>query len=121
MIRRPPRSTRTYTLFPYTTHVRSLLFTHGIANMKLLDFAVCGNVSVFVPYPNLPIVGTGGTQRRTCIGNVKVVSSLDFSAVPQVGLSILQKLRRRSDYSLVSRLNLISDLRGHDPAKHRHR
>src|SRR3546814_12015088 len=29
MIRRPPRSTRTYTLFPYTTLVRSAGYVHG--------------------------------------------------------------------------------------------
>src|SRR3546814_4632849 len=31
MIRRPPRSTRTDTLFPYTTLFRSLLARHGVA------------------------------------------------------------------------------------------
>src|SRR3546814_17270010 len=33
MIRRPPRSTRTYTLFPYTTHFRSC-FVFGEAAAK---------------------------------------------------------------------------------------
>src|SRR3546814_19527156 len=28
MLRRPPRSTRTYTLFPYTTLVRSVIVSH---------------------------------------------------------------------------------------------
>src|SRR3546814_3170463 len=35
MIRRPPRSTRTYTLFPYTTLFRSLLHRHFAAKMGL--------------------------------------------------------------------------------------
>src|SRR3546814_1191658 len=41
MIRRPPRSTRTDTLFPYTTLFRSLLSTVGIqtANLATLDWA----------------------------------------------------------------------------------
>src|SRR3546814_8087527 len=34
MIRRPPRSTRTDTLFPYTTLFRSL----GVANSRMKDF-----------------------------------------------------------------------------------
>src|SRR3546814_4531535 len=32
MIRRPPRSTRTYTLFPYTTLVRSAFYSMGALN-----------------------------------------------------------------------------------------
>src|SRR3546814_4940030 len=39
MIRLPPRSTRTDTLFPYTTLFRSLLFAAGFAlAMQLLQF-----------------------------------------------------------------------------------
>src|SRR3546814_14604470 len=34
MIRRPPRSTRTDTLFPYTTLFRSILIKRGIADPK---------------------------------------------------------------------------------------
>src|SRR3546814_1650092 len=33
MLRRPPRSTRTYTLFPYTTLFRSLLDAFGIGHL----------------------------------------------------------------------------------------
>src|SRR3546814_4792724 len=33
MVRRPPRSTRTYTLFPYTTRFRSGRFPPGLAPM----------------------------------------------------------------------------------------
>src|SRR3546814_5853193 len=39
MIRRPPRSTRTDTLFPYTTLFRSLLLR--LQSPRLLCFAVC--------------------------------------------------------------------------------
>src|SRR3546814_2120739 len=38
MIRRPPRSTRTDTLFPYTTLFRSLRFQHLIAMTKAVYF-----------------------------------------------------------------------------------
>src|SRR3546814_20865516 len=34
MIRRPPRSTRTYTLFPYTTLFRSLVMRQDMADAK---------------------------------------------------------------------------------------
>src|SRR3546814_19481290 len=40
MIRRPPRSTRTDTLFPYTTLFRSLLFEQGHA--RLFDLRAQG-------------------------------------------------------------------------------
>src|SRR3546814_2079176 len=37
MIRRPPGSTRTDTLFPYTTRFRSMLSLHGTAGSLLHD------------------------------------------------------------------------------------
>src|SRR3546814_5620220 len=47
MIRRPPRSTRTYTLFPYTTLVRSLASTFDdyVIPSGLLNGIVSGLVS----------------------------------------------------------------------------
>src|SRR3546814_4383146 len=39
MIRRPPRSTRTYTLFPYTTLVRSLGTVADVASLRGLNRA----------------------------------------------------------------------------------
>src|SRR3546814_10922585 len=43
MIRRPPRSTRTDTLFPYTTLFRSLAAFYDQANNRLrLRFPLCG-------------------------------------------------------------------------------
>src|SRR3546814_8677628 len=41
MIRRPPRSTRTDTLFPYTTLFRSLSFTGGYHGDTLATMSVC--------------------------------------------------------------------------------
>src|SRR3546814_14114554 len=38
MIRRPPRSTRTDTLFPYTTLFRSLDLDHRIGGVERFDF-----------------------------------------------------------------------------------
>src|SRR3546814_6838805 len=40
MIRRPPRSTRTDTLFPYTTLFRSLPAEAGTANATAVDIAL---------------------------------------------------------------------------------
>src|SRR3546814_15000602 len=37
MLRRPPRSTRTDTLFPYTTLFRSIFLARGLATGKSLD------------------------------------------------------------------------------------
>src|SRR3546814_9462548 len=37
MILRPPRSTRTATLFPYTTLFRSLVHQHGVARRQRVD------------------------------------------------------------------------------------
>src|SRR3546814_15921961 len=39
MIRRPPRSTRTDTLFPYTTLFRSLLSRHAAVDRHIESFA----------------------------------------------------------------------------------
>src|SRR3546814_4582972 len=39
MIRRPPRSTRTYTLFPYTTLFRSIMWARS-AKFPLIDVAL---------------------------------------------------------------------------------
>src|SRR3546814_18526042 len=39
MVRRPPRSTRTYTLFPYTTLFRSLWFVRVLENEPVPDYA----------------------------------------------------------------------------------
>src|SRR3546814_14219319 len=41
MIRRPPRSTRTDTLFPYTTLFRSEIFYIDIRNIFLGDMVAC--------------------------------------------------------------------------------
>src|SRR3546814_20260507 len=45
MIRRPPRSTRTDTLFPYTTLFRSHLRQHFAADIMLAGFGVRENAA----------------------------------------------------------------------------
>src|SRR3546814_9230136 len=44
MIRRPPRSTRTDTLFPYTTLFRSLVLRQAHFQAPVLGFAPLGNI-----------------------------------------------------------------------------
>src|SRR3546814_4981880 len=58
MIRRPPRSTRTDTLFPYTTLFRSLLRTFAV----LLLMAVAAFLTLCAARPELPL-GTKITLR----------------------------------------------------------
>src|SRR3546814_19369201 len=41
MIRRPPRSTRTDTLFPYTTRFRSVLFANRFASQTIYVKSLC--------------------------------------------------------------------------------
>src|SRR3546814_10242058 len=53
MIRRPPRSTRTYTLFPYTTLVRSRL----LALLERLDRAGVARVAVGVVLHRAAAIG----------------------------------------------------------------
>src|SRR3546814_3967828 len=40
MIRRPPRSTRTDTLFPYTTLFRSNWFVYNLPPVRMLEFVL---------------------------------------------------------------------------------
>src|SRR3546814_15656704 len=60
MIRRPPRSTRTDTLFPYTTLFRSL--DPGAGRQRQYQ-KQCGKVG-FVVHDSLP--GQGGEPLETC-------------------------------------------------------
>src|SRR3546814_4791123 len=46
MIRRPPRSTRTDTLFPYTTLFRSTNFDHLLADASAKTFGTTRNLTV---------------------------------------------------------------------------
>src|SRR3546814_14071067 len=72
MIRRPPRSTRTDTLFPYTTLFRSLILTqvlavallpipHGMG--MLLRMEIAPLLSTLHPRTAMPLVVTLGVLR----------------------------------------------------------
>src|SRR3546814_18257003 len=56
MIRRPPRSTRTDTLFPYTTLFRSNLERHRLSHLPLIVAAMARNaVSPAIVQCTLPV------------------------------------------------------------------
>src|SRR3546814_5552851 len=70
MIRRPPRSTRTDTLFPYTTLFRSSALRAGVDR---LSGTAAGDVAVRVALPRVAGVagaGAGGRRLRTRPGGV---------------------------------------------------
>src|SRR3546814_16842300 len=93
MIRRPPRSTRTYTLFPYTTlfrsrdalGVRTAVATNKAEDMarKLLgELGLAGRMAAIIggdtlgpgqrkpsPAPNLAMIETSGGGRATVVGD----------------------------------------------------
>src|SRR3546814_1412147 len=52
MIRRPPRSTRTDTLFPYTTLFRSAMSKHGFPGSVSLSVAMCQHLPQVVEDAN---------------------------------------------------------------------
>src|SRR3546814_15110352 len=73
MIRRPPRSTRTDTLFPYTTLFRSFLPNYDIEMAKTL---VSGpDVWLNTPLPPLEASGTSGM--KAALNGVLNLSTLD--------------------------------------------
>src|SRR3546814_14265643 len=64
MTRRPPRSTRTDTLFPYTTLFRSVLWHHGVNKGRLTpnEFVVVTSANaakIFNLYPRKGVIQPG--------------------------------------------------------------
>src|SRR3546814_16000552 len=60
MIRRPPMSTRTDTLFPYTTLFRSILFNPSVTE-------TFGNVTLEAMACNLPVVAAKATGSESLV------------------------------------------------------
>src|SRR3546814_3427332 len=91
MIRRPPRSTRTDTLFPYTTLFRSLGTANDLARTLELPIDPAAAARVVV----------AGRTRRLDLGDVNGypffnVASVGFSARSEEHTSELQSLMRIS-------------------------
>src|SRR3546814_14390653 len=68
MIRRPPRSTRTDTLFPYTTLFRSLLRCHMQA------FEMLGGVPIEILYDRMKTAVTGEDDQGHIIYNSSLLA-----------------------------------------------
>src|SRR3546814_9854351 len=65
MIRRPPRSTRTDTLFPYTTLFRSC-WDYVIDNDRQLHFLSHFTIKEVVFLVSCPMIEHGGYQQSRC-------------------------------------------------------
>src|SRR3546814_7668431 len=71
MIRRPPRSTRTDTLFPYTTLFRSTLFQQSPVRWRPLS-----------PRKSPSCPSTGASRLRRCLPELLAVARLPASSSP---------------------------------------
>src|SRR3546814_1938980 len=87
MIRRPPRSTRTDTLFPYTTLFRSFVFdiiTSILASLGGFGvFLLMLAENVFPPIPSeviLPLAGYTAAQGRGSLWVVAIAGTLGSAA-----------------------------------------
>src|SRR3546814_9213427 len=101
MVRRPPRSTRTYTLFPYTTRFRSGRFPPGLAPMPERPVharegkLVPGNFGP-VEQPDLATFRAGRDLRRQQPGPVDHLYLADARDRSEEHTSELQSLMRIS-------------------------
>src|SRR3546814_5472435 len=97
MIRRPPRSTRTDTLFPYTTLFRSALREHR--NKAYEDFAAVAQDLIAQKITTTARLGIqGGSNGGLLMGNMTVMYPELFGAVvrSEEHTSELQSLMRIS-------------------------
>src|SRR3546814_12839414 len=96
MIRRPPRSTRTDTLFPYTTLFRSLYHYMGCSTFS--EYTVVAEVSLAKINPEAPadkvcLLGCGVTTGIGAVHNTAKVQAGDSVAVfglGALGLAVIQ-------------------------------
>src|SRR3546814_19225998 len=92
MIRRPPRSTRTYTLFPYTTLFRSLCIARvdEIVDRDAIDDLRQGRLEA------VETIGEGGKVRaQMAIEEIRFQAELDFIDDRRIGRPGGLKRRRR--------------------------
>src|SRR3546814_10868902 len=99
MIRRPPRSTRTYTLFPYTTLFRSRLFSVAVV--------VCGGREPLDD--DLAIARAGFHSTGLCrMQRLSTPSGISLPVFPTLTASRLEKERSEEHTSELQSLMRIS-------------
>src|SRR3546814_12235100 len=109
MIRRPPRSTRTYTLFPYTTLFRSLLLgeidkfrdPESTAPLNLPDIKLSlpdARMRLDTPMGpvGLKIDGSGHLQDRFAGKLAAVMPSAAFRGCPRTGVDLYTEFAVRA-------------------------
>src|SRR3546814_4866828 len=96
MIRRPPRSTRTDTLFPYTTRFRSSRFfqQHGIGRRQRLRCKVRTETLYAVPRHILPAQNARSANSTNGCGDIRIPEQQSFRSEEHT--SELQSLMRIS-------------------------
>src|SRR3546814_11594228 len=87
MIRRPPRSTRTYTLFPYTTLFRSPEAVVGEAAQPLLPIGVGNRADVGLD--QIPYLLARGRQRAVIIEHPQPRAEIDHGGQGAGGRQIV--------------------------------
>src|SRR3546814_5431940 len=75
MIRRPPRSTRTDTLFPYTTLFRSLLRRVGLPEEQIQALLQGAHQVLLFGYPDAPVQALLGALQKQAQPAVLLVPS----------------------------------------------
>src|SRR3546814_9947755 len=95
MIRRPPRSTRTDTLFPYTTLVRSLVAAVAGRHRLLLDAALRGGRAVqadvkmrIVPPPGTDLRQPGAVARRLGIAERSEEHTSELQSLMRISYAV---------------------------------
>src|SRR3546814_16759680 len=86
MIRRPPRSTRTDTLFPYTTLFRSI-YRLNIASEWVIATALLRRPRFlgWAPSSYLPFPGSGGTRIAAPLATTPPQSRLQICTSDEIG------------------------------------
>src|SRR3546814_14590384 len=91
MIRRPPRSTRTDTLFPYTTLCRSFRwqsFGGGLPSKRAVIHPIVSCALSFALVPCPPVISiqrSGVPRRQTALANLRVTAGATIGSFLQNG------------------------------------
>src|SRR3546814_9414089 len=78
MIRRPPRSTRTDTRFPYTTLFRSLLGIRLLSSTHRIDRVVINNITGTINGPRLAVISNRSEEHTSELQSLMRISYAVF-------------------------------------------